>query len=654
MIKRILTFFILFLFLPFMVPAQLKLASIFGDNMILQRNKPILIWGFNSPQTLVKIKFADQEKEVKTNELGRWEVIFPARNVGAPLTLIISDQDEVIRVSDILMGEVWLCSGQSNMEWKLRQSLGGEEEIKIVNNPLIRHIEVPKSLSFTPNMDFESKGWKLANPENAGNFTAVGYYFAKKIQQDLQVPVGLIHASWGGTHVETWISHSGLIESSVFKKYAEEMPKNWIQDSIFWEKKTIALFHGNEHFDINQIDYKSFYSPVFNADNWMSKDPTGQWDWKGISSFRGNAFIFRKILVEKSLINQLSTFKFGKNRSIFSLYVNGKLVQHGFYGDQIQFSIPPNTFREGENSLLIHFGENNRVTWGYMGFDGPKQEFSLDFQTAKIPLMDKEWRIHPDWSAKRRYERWMNNQGTLCFNGMIAPIQGFPIAGVIWYQGESNTGRAKEYEISFPLMIKDWRAGWKDEFPFIFAQLSSYGPFNDSNSGSPWAELREAQLKTLKLPKTGMAVITDIGDPNDIHPLNKRDVGIRMALSAEKIAYNQDIVYSGPAFEKMDLVKNKAILTFKNIGSGLIAKDKYGYLKGFEIASNDGIFHFAKASIVADKVEVYHPSGLIPVMVRYGWSDSPIDANLYNKEGLPASPFRTDSLPGKTTFSRFY
>ena len=354
------------------------------------------------------------------------------------------------------------------------------------------------------------------------------------------------------------------------------------------------------------------------------------------------------------MLNQLSTFKFGKNRSIFSLYVNGKLVQHGFYGDQIQFSIPANTFREGENSLLIHFGENNRVTWGYMGFDGPKQEFSLDFQTAKIPLMDKEWRIHPDWSAKRRYERWMNNQGTLCFNGMIAPIQGFPIAGVIWYQGESNTGRAKEYEISFPLMIKDWRAGWKDEFPFIFAQLSSYGPFNDSNSGSPWAELREAQLKTLKLPKTGMAVITDIGDPNDIHPLNKRDVGIRMALSAEKIAYNQDIVYSGPAFEKMDLVKNKAILTFKNIGSGLIAKDKYGYLKGFEIASNDGIFHFAKASIVADKVEVYHPSGLIPVMVRYGWSDSPIDANLYNKEGLPASPFRTDSLPGKTTFSRFY
>ena len=289
-----------------------------------------------------------------------------------------------------------------------------------------------------------------------------------------------------------------------------------------------------------------------------------------------------------------------------------------------------------------------------MGFDGPKQDFSLDFPAAKIPLMDKEWRIHPDWSAKRRYEKWMNNQGTLCFNGMIAPIQGFPMAGVIWYQGESNAGRAKEYEISFPLMIQDWRSKWKDEFPFIFAQLSSYGPFNDSNTGSPWAELREAQLKTLTLPKTGMAVITDVGDPNDIHPLNKKDVGIRMALSAEKLAYNKDIVYSGPIFEKMVQIKNKAVLTFKHIGSGLIAKDKYGYLKGFEVASSDGVFYFAKAVIVADKVEVYHPNGLNPVMVRYGWSDSPVEANLFNKDGLPASPFRTDNLPGKTALSRFY
>jgi sialate O-acetylesterase len=651
---RILTFFVFILFLPFLGTAQLTLASIFGDHMVLQRNRPILFWGFNSPETIVKIKFADQEMEVKTNEKGRWEVSFPARNIGSPLALSVSDKDEVIQVSDILMGEVWLCSGQSNMQWKLERSLNSLEEIKSANNSNIRHIEIPKVLSFTPNSDFESKGWKLANAEEVGKFTAVGYYFAKKLESDLKVPIGLIHSSWGGTHVETWLSKSGMSESSLFKNYAEEMPLSWIEDSIFWEIKMITLFHGNPDFDINNIDYKSFLAPEFNAENWMSKDPTGQWDWKGISSFRGNAYIFRKINVEKSQINQLASFRFGQNRSVFKLYVNGKQVQHSFFGDNIQFLIPPNTFKEGENSLLIHFGENNSVTKGYMGFDGAKQDFSLDFSSTKIPLMDQEWKIHPDWSAKRRYEKWMNNQGTLCYNGMISPLVGFPIAGVIWYQGESNAIRANEYATSFPLMIQDWRNKWKDEFPFIFAQLSSYGPFNDSNSGSPWAELREAQLKTLTLPKTGMAVITDVGDPNDIHPLNKKDVGIRMALSAEKIAYNKDIVYSGPLFEKMVQAKNKAILTFKHIGSGLIAKDKYGYLKGFEVASSDGVFYFAKAIIVADKVEVYHPKGLNTVMVRYGWSDAPVEANLFNMDGLPASPFRTDNLPSKTALSRFY
>jgi len=651
--KKSTLFFLVFLF-PFYSFAQLKLASVFGDHMILQRNKPIVIWGFNTPNSIVKIRFDSENREIITNSLGRWEVIFPAKEVGAPLAMQVWDEDEKLEVKDILMGEVWLCSGQSNMEWKLERSLNGAEEIKSANNANIRHIEIPKTLSFSPNSDFESKGWKLANAEEVGKFTAVGYYFAKKLEADLKVPIGLIHSSWGGTHVETWLSYSGMLESSLFKNYAEEMPSNWQEDSIFWEIKTITLFHGNPDFNIDKIDYKSFLEPEFNAENWLSKDPTGQWDWKGISSFRGNAYIFRKINVEKSQINQLATFRFGKNRSVFKLYVNGKLIHHSFFGDNIQFLIPPNSFKEGENSLLIHFGENSSLTKGYMGFDGAKQDFSLDFSTSKIPLMDKEWKIHPDWSAKRRYEKWMNNQATLCYNGMISPIVGFPIAGVIWYQGESNTGRANEYATSFPLMIKDWRNNWKDEFPFIFAQLSSYGPFNDSNTGSPWAELRESQLKTLNLPKTGMAVITDIGDPNDIHPLNKKDVGIRMALSAEKIAYNKNIVFSGPIFYKMTVVKNKALLTFNQVGTGLMAKDKYGYLKGFEIAGDDGIFYFAKGNILGEQVEVYHPQVAIPKMVRYGWSDSPIDANLFNLEGLPASPFRTDNLPGKTVNSRFY
>jgi sialate O-acetylesterase len=650
--KRIL--FVLVLILPVPSFSQLKLASIFGDHMVLQRNKPIVVRGFHTPDAPVNIRLDTEQRSVRTNAQGIWEAIFPAKEVGAPFSMEVWDDDEKIEIGDLLMGEVWICSGQSNMEWKLERSLHAAEEIKSADYPNIRHLEIPKVLSFSPNQEFESKGWKLATPEHVGKFTAVGYHFARKLEADLKVPIGLIHASWGGTHVETWISHSGMIESSLFNKYAEEMPRNWEEDSIFWEIKTITLFHGNPDFPIDKIDNQSFLKPDFNADSWLTKDPSGQWDWKGISSFRGNAFIFRKINIEKSQINQLSTFRFGKNKSVFKLYVNGTLVQHSFFADHIQFLIPPNTFKEGENSLLIHFGENKALTKGYMGFDGGQQDFSLDFSSTKIPLMEKAWKIHPDWSAKRRYEKWMNNQGTLCYNGMISPIVGFPIAGVIWYQGESNTGRAHEYATSFPLLIQDWRGKWKDDFPFIYAQLSSFGPFNDSNSGSPWAELREAQLKTLSLPKTGMAVITDIGDPRDIHPLNKKDVGIRMALSAQKIAYDKNIVHSGPIFSKMSVVKNKALISFNHIGSGLTVQDKYGYLKGFEIAGADGVFYFASANIAENRVEVYHPMVPVPTMVRYGWSDSPVDANLFNKEGLPASPFRTDNLPGKTINSRFY
>ena len=252
--------------------------------MILQRNKPIVIWGFNTPNSIVKIRFDSENREIITNSLGRWEVIFPAKEVGAPLAMQVWDEDEKLEVKDILMGEVWLCSGQSNMEWKLERSLNGAEEIKSANNANIRHIEIPKTLSFSPNSDFESKGWKLANAEEVGKFTAVGYYFAKKLEADLKVPIGLIHSSWGGTHVETWLSYSGMLESSLFKNYAEEMPSNWQEDSIFWEIKTITLFHGNPDFNIDKIDYKSFLEPEFNAENWLSKDPTGQWDWKGISS----------------------------------------------------------------------------------------------------------------------------------------------------------------------------------------------------------------------------------------------------------------------------------------------------------------------------------------------------------------------------------
>ena len=259
----------------------------------------------------------------------------------------------------------------------------------------------------------------------------------------------------------------------------------------------------------------------------------------------------------------------------------------------------------------------------------------------------------PSFAEKHEYAHLMNNVGTSIYNAMIVPLIPFAIRGSLWYQGESNAGRAYQYRQSFPLMINDWRKLWNDQFSFYWVQLSSYGPYNDSNKGSGWAELREAQDMTLSLPKTGMAVTTDVGNPKDIHPTNKQDVAHRLAVNALKFDYGQDIVYSSPLYDHVSFDGNKAIISFKHAEGGLIVKDKFGYLKGFEIAGDDKVFYYAKAEIVGNQVVVSHPKVATPVSVRYAWADSPEDANLYNAAGFPASGFRTDTWPGITSKSKF-
>jgi sialate O-acetylesterase len=289
-----------------------------------------------------------------------------------------------------------------------------------------------------------------------------------------------------------------------------------------------------------------------------------------------------------------------------------------------------------------------------MGFGGDKNDFYLQVtDDEKIMLVDEQWKMIPSFKAERNYTRSKNDAGSIIYNSMIAPITDYGIKGAIWYQGESNAGRAYQYRKSFPLMIENWRQDWGYDFPFFFVQLSSYGGFQSSNEGSNWAELREAQTMTLQLPQTGMAVTTDIGNPDNIHPRNKQDVGKRLALSALKVAYGKDLVYSGPAYKSVAFTKAKAALSFENIGSGLMIKDKYGYLQGFEIAGSDQKFYYAKAEIQGNDILVSHPMVKDPKAVRYGWTNSPVDANLFNKEGFPASPFRTDNWKGITDGVKF-
>lgn len=643
---------LLFSFCCYLSHAQLKVANIFGDHMILQRNQPVVIWGKDRPGEQVNVSLGGESQTSTSDAQGNWKVTLQPLKDKGPYLLKVTDQSSSVTFKDILAGEVWLCSGQSNMEWKVRSVDKANKEIEAANFPEIRHIEIPKATAFEPQEEFSDAEWQVCSPETVGGFTAVGYFFARKISQELGVPVGLVHSSWGGSHVETWISKSGMLNSEVLKKYAENMPSNLLASNAKMEKLTIEHFHGSKDFDIQSLNEADYLKPDYDFTSWLTINPFGQWDWKGVPSFRGTMYIAKELTLDKNETFATSEMKFGRCTGELSFYVNGKNVYSGYSEDVIKIHIPEGVLNAGKNKILVKFSANKKPEWWGLGFYGSPTEFSLT-TTVKSHSLSGDWQALPSWQSERKYAPWMNNEGTLCYNAMIAPLIKLPIKGVLWYQGESNAGRAFDYRKSFKILIKDWREKWQSEFPFYWVQLSSYGPFNDSNTGSPWAELREAQSMALSLTNTGEAVTIDVGNPKDIHPTNKQDVGLRLALNALQHTYGKNLVGSGPRYKAMKIRNNQAILSFDYVGGGLKTANKYGYLEGFEIAGEDQQFYFARAEISGPNVIVSHPKVKKPVAVRYAWSDSPVDANLYNQEGLPASPFRTDQWKGLTEGKHF-
>jgi sialate O-acetylesterase len=621
--------------MSFCASAQLKVGNIFGDYMVLQRDKPIHIWGWNDAYENVIINYAGQSYATITNADGNWSIKLNAQSANKTgSVLIIKDNDESVKFSDVLIGEVWLCSGQSNMEWKVGDSDNAEAELKKANKyPNIRHIEIPKAISFQKEKDFDAREWKVSSFETAGGFTAVGYFMAQKLSDELDVPIGLVHSTRGGSHVETWISKEGMLSFDLFKKYAQEMPNDTESGSKVWIKNVISKFHsGNKEFDISKIEESDYLKAEYDFTDWTDFYPMGQWDWKGVGGWRGSVFIQKDIEISTDEASQPSEINFGALSGDISFYINGELVNSGFHPENIKVNLQPNVWKAGTNRLLVKFSENSSpMSSRGVGLFGNPADFNVTIGGEIKPLMKKSWKTRPSWASPWHFTSWMNNAGTITFNAMIAPLVGLSMQGAIWYQGESNASGAKDYQTAFPLMIKDWHRLWEEDFPFLWVQLAAFGPFNDGNLGLDWGELREAQSMTLSLSKTGQAVIIDNTTPYNIHPTNKQFVGERMALAALKVAYNKDIVHSGPSYESMPVKKGKVTLTFRNIGSGLKTTNKYDNLEGFEIAGSDKKFYFAKSEIVENTVVVSHGSVKSPVAVGYGLSNAPLDANLINK-----------------------
>lgn len=633
--------------------AQLKLARLFSDHVVLQRQKTIPVWGWAAPNESVKVSLSNQSQSTKADASGKWIVRFSPMEAGGPYQLTASAKSGNLTINDILIGEVWLCSGQSNMEWRVAQANNYIQEKQNADYPKIRHFFVDHEVMMTPQADLKSGEWKVCSSETVGNFTAVGFFFARELYQKLNIPVGLLHSSWGGSQIEGWISRESMLTDNELKSYAQGLPDNWTDADKIHDGKTRKNLLGSESINPSIEDEKKYFEANYDFSKWLSAgNPLGQWDWKGVWMFRGNGYMARIIDMPEDMAAKETTLGLGIQDAQNQIYVNGKLVYEGTEKGVRKISIPANTWKAGNNQLMIKFGGMVNPSWYGLGLMGTENDLYLSAGTDKISLANG-WKIMPSFADKHEYVHSSNNLGTTIYNSMIAPLVPFAIRGALWYQGESNAGRAHQYRTSFPLMINDWRKQWKDDFSFYFVQLSSYGDYQTSNQGSNWGELREAQTMTLSLPKTGMAVTTDVGNPKDIHPTNKQDVGHRLAVNALKFDYGQDVLPSGPMYESVKFEDGKAILSFKYTGKGLMVKDKFGYLKGFEIAGDDKAFYYAKADIVGDQVVVYHPKGVKPIAVRYAWADAPDDANLYNTDGLPASPFRTDDWKGLTVGKKF-
>jgi sialate O-acetylesterase len=495
--------------IPLAAQADVRLPALISDHMVLQQQVPANVWGWAEPEERVTVAFSGKKVEAVTDAKGEWKVKLEGLVAGQAGDLTVQGKNS-ITVRDVLVGEVWVGSGQSNMEWTVSGANNPQEEIAAADFPQVRMFTVTKKPMLEPQTDCAGK-WEVCSPQTVGNFSAVAYFFGRKLHQDLKVPVGLIHSSWGGTPAEFWTPPDVLAAEPDFKPFIDG-----------WEDA-------------------------------RARHPEA------------------KAAYEKALAEWTQAAEAAKTAGT-------KPPQK------------PNAPRGGD------------------AFGAP---------------------------------------GCL-FNGMIAPLVPYTIQGVIWYQGESNAGQAKLYRKLFPTMILSWRQRWGAELPFLFVQLANFKaskrPENGEPQDSQWSELREAQLLTLELPRTGMAVAIDIGDPADIHPRNKQEVGRRLALAAAATVYFQEVEYSGPIFTESQQEEGKVRLSFR-FAEGLkpSSGDKF---KGFAIAGEDRKFVWGDVKIEGDHVVVSSREVANPVAVRYGWGDNP-EANLVNRAGLPASPFRTDDWPQK-------
>ncbi len=626
--------------------AQFSLSPLFSDHAILQQELRTPIWGVANPGAYVEVKMGELTIYPVADAEGKWMDYLPPQPAGGPHTIEISAQGEVVASRDIWFGEVWLCGGQSNMEYTLGM-LDKTQAISQAKDSLLRFFQVPRCISPTPIDSLQKGKWESASPSSARDFSAVGYFYGKKLREELDVPIGLISSNWGGTVIETWLSPDAASKIPYYSTALDSLTRLDIHSGraiiLKYYRKLMAKM-GNPFESGIQEDLPVWAGETYDDKKWGLIPIPGLWESQGLPNLNGkvwfrHTFKMRKVDPEATYILSL-----GKIDDSDLTWINGKLVgsMTQKWNEERMYEVPGSVLKKGNNVLAIRVDD----TGGGGGLWSEADKLYLKGKDLQLPLAGKwKYRISSQDLSPTSAADDPNALPTLLYNGMIHPLVPYAMRGVIWYQGESNANRGEEYQTLFPALITDWRAKWQQELSFYFVQLANYGSEAKALGDSPWAELREAQTKTLHLPKTGMAIAIDIGEGDDIHPKNKEDVGLRLAYHALAKDYGMDVAYEGPRFREMKVYDNKIFVGFDHAASGLLMGKGKEKLIGFLIAGEDRIFHPAEAYIQGKFVVVSSPKVTQPVAVRYAWAENPGDVNLYNRKGLPAVPFRSDNWP---------
>ena len=622
--------------------AEVRLSEVFGEHMVLQRDRPMNVWGHATPGQTLTVELAGRKASTRVGADGRWRVQLAALPAGGPHHLRVSG-DQTIELSDVLIGDVWLLGGQSNMEFTLAATDTGPEEVAAPQNPQLRHLRVPLRASVLPEAEIAPAPWVVAQRGQVGDFSAIGYHFAREMQSVQGVPIGLIDTAWGGSMLETWVRRDVALQDPDLAPAVRALPADNVTLSAALRQRVYGrVVAWQPGLPVEGVDASGWSAAKDIDARWPTLQAPGLWEGQGLADLDGVVWLRKRVKLSAAQARGAAALHLAKVDDCDEVWVNGQRVggQCG-YSKLRDYALPAGLLRPGTNWIAVRVTD----TGGGGGIYGDAAALRLDTAAGPVSLAGA-WRARVE-QMKVSAQPSANDAPTLAHNGLIAPLQGLAVRGVLWYQGETNAGRAAAYADGFKHMIQDWRGQFGDpDMPFLFVQLAAYMPLADNRPGAgSWAELRASQAAALALPHTGMATAIDVGDADDIHPRDKRTLGHRLAALALHELGLRAAPAGGPHLLGHESSGSEFMLRLDATAGGLRTARAGETPRGFYLAGADRRWVPAQARLDGDRVVLSSPAVPAPLAARYAWVDNPSEANVVGGDGLPLPPLRTDDGP---------